>query len=247
MATDSSPGRGPRPTGKPTAGAGSALGKMYGPLPLWGWLLVAGGAFYLYRKMTGSKSSSSSTSPLTAAQEAALAQSGAYPGAYGGVFVQPLQVSEGSTGSGPAPVDPTTGAPAPSGTFPAGLPTTQAHEIASVAALQGQLGAAQQKAAGGFGPWAHSQPAAVQTFLHQIANSPQSASLQSFLSQNMARKSLGLPYFTSAGLFNPNTGVTIPTASLSGLQGTRGGTELGAGYAPAWRAAGAGTLTQAGV
>lgn len=59
-----------RAAGKGAKGAGGALGKKVGPLPLWGWAIVAGGGALLLRMMFGKKASGVGGIPTVVGQAA---------------------------------------------------------------------------------------------------------------------------------------------------------------------------------
>lgn len=83
-----------------SGGGGSFLTQKAGPLPVWGWLVVAVVGIYLYRRISGSSSSSGSSGTVNIPSETLQTPGGSYSGPVGG-----------APGSVTNPVTPTPGSP----------------------------------------------------------------------------------------------------------------------------------------
>jgi hypothetical protein len=169
-------------SGSPPA-KGNVLTQKMGPLPVWGWGAVALGAVLIGRKLfAGSAAAQSKTQ--TAAN---------YPqGGVGGVFLLPGQ-GGGAAGAAPAP---TPGPPGPSG---AGFnPTPDTLRAIGHSLIL-------------FNNTVNPQPLSPegQAFLHSVASSPDPSATEDFITQNVARKALNLPYIVGAGSWG-NAGVLDP-------------------------------------
>lgn len=93
----------PKPTKRKGLDVVGALTRKFGPLPAWGWLLIAAGAIYLYRRHTAASTGASSTS--TTDTGSATGGLGDMSGGGDG--------SGGSAGSGSPSSDQGTGVPIP--------------------------------------------------------------------------------------------------------------------------------------
>lgn len=108
MATNPPTKKGAPPAHGSGHGLGAALTTKYGPLPLWGWIGVAVVGFLLYRKLTGSSSSTAATAATTGTSttqptETVTTPYGSYTGpAQGGIPSSVLGPTGGGNGGGGA-------------------------------------------------------------------------------------------------------------------------------------------------
>ena len=120
----------PAPAGKQGKGKGNVLTRKLGPLPGWAWILVGGGAYYLYTRYKASQTAStaSTATPLTSATPSSSGGSGGYgggpsSGGYGGGGSGP----GGPTGPTPTPTPSVPPAPSSTSTTPTGSVTPLWH------------------------------------------------------------------------------------------------------------------------
>lgn len=172
-----------QPSGEPGAPEKpkSAIAQPLGPLPVWGWGVVAVAAVFLWRRIAGGGAAASKSQP----------QAANYPqGGVGGVFLLP--------GQGAAP------APSP------GAPPTAAGIHVTPDVLR-SLGHSLIEHNNTVNP----QPVTPEgaAFLSNLAGN---YGAQDFITQNVARKALGLPYVVGAGswgakgVMDPTTGHVSP-------------------------------------
>ena len=116
----------PPPNQKKPQQGGSLLTRKFGPLPAWGWVVLAVGAYYLYKKFSGSSSSSTvgtTAATITPAPQGTLSYtspSGASLSGPAGA-VTGLLGSDPSLVSGGAPASTAPGSSLVSGVSPSGL------------------------------------------------------------------------------------------------------------------------------
>ena len=120
MATDTAPKTSKSTGSKSTAaGGGNILTKKMGPLPGWGWLVVFGVAYYLYKKYkAGSTTAATTAAPLATPTETLQTAGGTYTGPVGGAPGSVTNPGGGGGTPGDGGPTPGNGGTTPSGTAP---------------------------------------------------------------------------------------------------------------------------------